>query len=170
MRALLLLTLTACVNAPTSSASANATTRAPDATTADPGCLADADASGTCPTNVEKNVIGTELRPCSTDPLTGFFRDGSCRTGPRDRGVHVVCATMTDAFLDYTKAQGNDLSSPSPIHRFPGLKSGDRWCLCAARWDEARRAGVAPPVHLESTPAAATGIVRMDHLEAHVAP
>lgn len=97
------------------------------------------------------NVSGTALRACSTDPMTGWFRDGHCRTDARDRGIHVVCAQVTEAFLQYSKAQGNDLITPSPEHRFPGLKPGDRWCLCAARYREAVEAGVGPPVVLEAT-------------------
>jgi len=97
------------------------------------------------------NVLGTELATCSTNPTTGFFRDGCCNTGPRDRGNHTVCAVMTEEFLAFTKRQGNDLSTPRPEFDFPGLEPGDSWCLCAARWQEAYEAGVAPPVHLEAT-------------------
>ncbi len=98
-----------------------------------------------------KNVLGTELRNCGLDPLTGFFRDGCCNTGPEDRGVHTVCAQMTAEFLAFSKARGNDLSTPVPQFNFPGLKPGDRWCLCAARWKEAHDAGMAPPVYLSAT-------------------
>lgn len=111
-----------------------------------------------CPTNnqvqnhpVENNVFSKPLEACSTDPLTGFYRDSYCRTGQNDRGVHVVCATMTDKFLTYTKAKGNDLSTPAPQYGFPGLKVGDKWCLCAARWLEAYDDGVAPTVDLSAT-------------------
>ncbi len=97
------------------------------------------------------NVLGTPLQPCCLDPLTGYFRDGSCRTDETDRGTHVVCAVMTEEFLTYTRAKGNDLSTPNPRYRFPGLKPGDGWCLCALRWQEAFEAGVAPPVKLEAT-------------------
>lgn len=97
------------------------------------------------------NVLGTELATCSTDPTTGFYRDGCCNTGPRDRGNHTVCAVMTEEFLAFTKKQGNDLSTPRPEFDFPGLEPGDSWCLCAARWQEAYEAGVAPPVNLEAT-------------------
>ena len=97
------------------------------------------------------NVRGTELQGCSEDPLTGFYRDGFCNTGENDRGTHVVCAEMTAEFLEYTANRGNDLQTPRPQWRFPGLKPGDRWCLCAMRWEEARRAGMAPPVVLEAT-------------------
>jgi uncharacterized protein (DUF2237 family) len=97
------------------------------------------------------NVLGTALVPCSYDPLTGYFRDGCCHTDASDRGTHVVCARVTQAFLDYSRERGNDLITPRPDMRFSGLKSGDRWCLCALRWLEAYQAGVAPPVVLEST-------------------
>ncbi len=113
------------------------------------------------------NVLGTELLPCSTDPMTGFYRDGCCTTGGGDMGVHVVCAQMTAEFLAYTKAQGNDLSTPMPAFQFPGLKPGDRWCLCAARWQEALEAGVAPPVVLEATHAAAVEHVSLAALETY---
>ncbi|NJM57806.1 MAG: DUF2237 domain-containing protein [Synechococcales cyanobacterium RU_4_20] len=101
--------------------------------------------------NFSKNVLGGELQPCSLDPKTGFYRDGCCETGPNDHGVHVVCAEMTEQFLNYTKAQGNDLSTPRPEYDFPGLKPGDRWCLCASRWQEALDDSVAPRVHLQAT-------------------
>jgi uncharacterized protein (DUF2237 family) len=107
----------------------------------------------------ERNVLGNQLEACSSSPLTGFYRDGRCSTGPRDRGLHVVCARMTTLFLRYTKAQGNDLSTPAPRYRFPGLRAGDRWCLCAARWREAHVVGMAPPVVLEATHARALTIV-----------
>ncbi|MEM8557374.1 MAG: DUF2237 domain-containing protein [Bacteroidota bacterium] len=113
------------------------------------------------------NVLGTPLGPCSVDPLTGFFRTGDCRTGPQDRGTHVVCAVVTEAFLAYTKARGNDLSTPIPAYGFPGLKPGDRWCLCVLRWTEALAAGVAPPVVLEATHAKALEVVDLATLEAH---
>ncbi|MEM9232711.1 MAG: DUF2237 domain-containing protein [Pseudomonadota bacterium] len=113
------------------------------------------------------NVLGGELALCSADPLTGFTRSGCCETGPLDHGSHTVCAVMTTEFLAYTKAQGNDLSTPRPEFQFPGLKPGDRWCLCAARWAEARKAGVAPAVCLEATHERALEIVPMDELRAH---
>ncbi|WP_436795381.1 DUF2237 family protein [Actinospongicola halichondriae] len=97
------------------------------------------------------NVLGTELASCSTDPMTGFYRDGCCNTGGDDTGVHTVCAVMTDDFLEYSKAQGNDLSTPMPQFGFAGLSSGDQWCLCAPRWQEAYEAGMAPRVVLEAT-------------------
>ena len=98
-----------------------------------------------------RNVLGGELIPCSLDPVTGFYRNGCCETGPHDLGLHTVCAVMTDAFLAYSKAVGNDLSTPQPEYGFPGLKAGDRWCLCAPRWKEALDAGAAPQIVLEST-------------------
>lgn len=99
----------------------------------------------------EKNVLGTPLQIAGTDPLTGYYRDGFCSTGIADRGVHVIAATLTDEFLEFTKSQGNDLITPLPQYNFPGLKGGDCWCLCARRWKEAYDAGVAPPVNLEAT-------------------
>jgi uncharacterized protein (DUF2237 family) len=98
-----------------------------------------------------RNVLGTELIPCSLDPVTGFFRNGCCETGPDDLGLHTVCAVMTAEFLAFSKAAGNDLSTPMPQYGFKGLKPGDRWCLCAPRWKEALDAGMAPQVVLEST-------------------
>jgi len=112
-------------------------------------------------------VLGTPLQPCSHDPETGFYRTGFCTTGPEDRGRHVVCAQMTAAFLSFTKAQGNDLSTPRPAYNFPGLTPGDRWCLCAARWEEARQAGCAPPVVLEATHPAVLNVVDLDVLKTH---
>ena len=98
-----------------------------------------------------KNVLGEDLQPCSLDPLTGYFRDGCCNTGQGDLGVHTVCAVMTAEFLEFSKAAGNDLSSPRPEFGFAGLRSGDQWCLCAPRWQEALEAGKAPRVLLAST-------------------
>ena len=98
-----------------------------------------------------KNVLGGELISCSLDPVTGFFRNGCCETGPADTGIHTVCAVMTADFLEYSKAMGNDLSTPAPDYAFPGLKPGDRWCLCAPRWKEALDAGAAPHLVLEAT-------------------
>ena len=97
------------------------------------------------------NLLGTPLKQCCTSPMTGYERDGFCHTQARDRGLHVVCAEISQEFLDFTKAKGNDLSSPAPLYGFPGLKPGDRWCLCAARWLEAHRAGVAPLIDLEAS-------------------
>jgi uncharacterized protein (DUF2237 family) len=98
-----------------------------------------------------RNVLGGELQPCSTRPVTGFFRNGCCETGPEDVGLHTVCAVMTAEFLAYSRSVGNDLSTPVPEAAFPGLKPGDRWCLCAPRWKEALDAGAAPQVVLEAT-------------------
>ena len=98
-----------------------------------------------------RNVMGGELMPCSTQPLTGFFRNGCCETGPHDTGMHTVCAVMTAAFLAFSKKMGNDLSTPRPDLGFPGLQPGDRWCLCAPRWKEALDEGAAPNLVLEST-------------------
>jgi uncharacterized protein (DUF2237 family) len=114
-----------------------------------------------------RNVLGTPLQVCGLDPATGFFRTGCCETGPDDLGRHVVCAVMTQAFLDHTVARGNDLVTPRPEWGFPGLRPGDRWCLCASRWLEADEAGVAPPVVLEATHEAALQIVPLDRLRAH---
>jgi uncharacterized protein len=98
-----------------------------------------------------KNVLGTDLEPCGTDPMTGFYRSGCCDTGADDAGVHTVCAVVTEEFLAFSASVGNDLSTPMPAYGFPGLQPGDRWCLCASRWQEAFEAGVAPPVVLEAT-------------------
>ena len=111
-----------------------------------------------------KNVLNTELQPCGTSPMTGFYRDGSCQTDKQDRGLHTVCAVVNDEFLDYSKSQGNDLVTPLPEYGFPGLKAGDRWCLCAARWKEAFVAGVAPPVALEATHVKTLEIIDLDTL------
>lgn len=113
------------------------------------------------------NVLGTSLGSCCTAPMTGFYRDGCCNTGAGDMGVHVVCAQMTAEFLAFTKVQGNDLSTPVPAFQFPGLKPGDRWCLCAARWQEALEAGAAPPVVLNATHAAAVEHVSLTDLKNH---
>ena len=112
-----------------------------------------------------RNVLGGKLEMCCSDPMTGFYRDGFCYTGGQDFGVHVICAQVTPAFLEYTKAQGNDLSTPVTAFGFPGLKSGGRWCLCASRWQEALDAGVAPPVVLESTHVRALEVVDLDLLQ-----
>lgn len=114
-----------------------------------------------------RNVLGGVLRACSTDPETGFYRNGRCQTGPRDVGRHVVCAEMTKSFLQFTKRKGNDLMTPRPDMDFPGLTPGDRWCLCAARWQEAVEAGVAPPVVLAATNEAALEVLALDTLKAH---
>lgn len=114
-----------------------------------------------------RNVLGTELQECSRRPLTGFYRDGCCNTGREDRGVHVVCARVTAEFLEFSRAAGNDLSTPRPEFAFPGLRPGDRWCLCAARWAEAHRAGVAPPVVLDATHVSALEFADLADLRAH---
>lgn len=118
-------------------------------------------------TQKAKNVLGGELIPCGTDPVTGFFRDGSCNTCQEDFGSHTVCAQMTESFLAFSKLRGNDLSTPNPQYQFPGLKPGDRWCLCAGRWREAAEAGVAPPVILESTHERALEVIALADLEYH---
>jgi uncharacterized protein (DUF2237 family) len=114
-----------------------------------------------------RNVLGGALQICCTSPMTGFYRNGCCNTGPGDVGAHVVCAQVTEQFLDYTRAQGNDLSTPVPAFNFPGLKPGDRWCLCASRWKEALDDGVAPPVILAATHALALEYVTLDELKQH---
>ncbi|NDR59491.1 DUF2237 family protein [Aliiruegeria sabulilitoris] len=113
------------------------------------------------------NVLGSALSPCSTDPLTGFFRDGACNTCDEDRGSHTVCAVMTAEFLAYSKYVGNDLSTPRPEFRFPGLKPGDHWCLCAGRFLQAHDEGCAPKVDLLSTHARALEIVPLEVLYTH---
>jgi hypothetical protein len=114
-----------------------------------------------------KNVFGESLAVCGNDPTTGFYRDGCCNTGPSDTGTHTVCAIMTEEFLVYTKNLGNDLSTPIPAYQFPGLKPGDRWCLCVNRWKEALLAGVAPQVILEATHEKALEYVQMKDLLSH---
>jgi uncharacterized protein (DUF2237 family) len=113
------------------------------------------------------NVLGDPLMPCALEPLTGFYRDGCCNTGPEDLGRHVVCAEMTAEFLEFSRAVGNDLSTPVPMYGFPGLKPGDRWCLCAPRWQEAYDAGCAPSVILASTHEVALEHCSLDALLAH---
>ena len=110
------------------------------------------------------NVFGEALIPCSTDPLTGFFRDGCCNTSEQDMGSHTVCVVLTDDFLEFSKSKGNDLSTPMPAYGFPGLKGGERWCLCARRWLEAYRAGKAPKVILRATHQRALEVIEMDIL------
>ena len=114
-----------------------------------------------------KNVLGQELAPCSLDPVTGFFRNACCETGPHDVGIHTVCAVMTADFLAYSNSVGNDLSTPRPDLGFPGLNPGDRWCLCAPRWKEALDAGAAPKVVLESTHEETLAIVPLGVLKDH---
>lgn len=116
-----------------------------------------------------KNVLGRTLIPCGTDPMTGFYRDGCCNTGASDAGIHVVCAVMDDDFLRFSRSRGNDLSTPVEQFQFPGLKAGDRWCLCAARWKEAYDAGMAPAVVLEATHISALEFASIEELQAHAA-
>jgi uncharacterized protein len=111
------------------------------------------------------NVLGAALEPCSTKPMTGFYRNGCCDTGPEDRGAHTVCATMTAEFLALSKYLGNDLSTPRPEYGFPGLKPGDQWCLCAGRFLQAHQEGAAPKVRLEATHQATLAIVPLEILQ-----
>ena len=111
------------------------------------------------------NVLGEPLAPCSEEPMTGFFRDGCCNTAPEDLGRHVVCVRVTAEFLEFSRSRGNDLSTPAPEYGFPGLKPGDQWCLCAARWQEALQAGAAPRVVLQATHAAALKVVKLADLK-----
>lgn len=120
--------------------------------------------------SMAKNVLGTRLQLCGSNPRTGFYRNGLCETGPDDRGRHTVCAVVNEAFLEFTLQRGNDLITPRPDYNFPGLNPGDRWCLCALRWKEALDAGVAPPVVLEATHAASLEYVTLDDLKHHAWP
>lgn len=113
----------------------------------------------------QKNVFGEPLEECCTEPMTGFYRDGCCRTGADDIGLHVVCAQMTAEFLEFSQLRGNDLITPRPEFLFPGLKPGDCWCLCASRWQEALEAGVAPPVKLAATHISALEFISVADLE-----
>ncbi len=115
----------------------------------------------------EKNVLGTRLQPCCTTLNTGFYRDGHCRTGHQDFGSHVICAVVTQEFLDFSRSQGNDLITPIPGYKFPGLAPGNSWCLCATRWRDAFNEGVAPRVKLESTHERALRFVTLDTLKSH---
>ncbi len=115
----------------------------------------------------DRNVVGGSLLPCSNDPITGFFRDGCCSTGPADLGSHTVCAVMTEEFLTFSRERGNDLSTPRPEWGFPGLRPDDRWCVCASRWLEAHRAGVVAPVFLAATHERALEIISIDALLTH---
>jgi uncharacterized protein len=115
----------------------------------------------------DKNVLGGELLPCSISPRTGFYRDGCCNTGPEDLGLHVVCAEVTDGFLRFACSRGNDLITPAVEFGFPGLKAGDRWCVCAATWREAFEAGVAPPVVLAATHEETLAVIPLDALKQH---
>ena len=113
------------------------------------------------------NVLGEPLVLCGTDPVTGYFRDGACRCDHTDRGLHLVCASLTDEFLQYSKDRGNDLVTPRPEFDFPGLKAGDNWCLCALRWLEAYKVGKAPPVHMASTNAVVLQVIPLEVLQSH---
>lgn len=115
------------------------------------------------------NVLGGKLQLCSSSPKTGFFRDGCCHTGPEDRGLHMACAVMTEEFLAFSKNRGNDLSTPFPEYNFPGLKEGDRWCLCAMRWVEAHQAGKAPKLVLEATHEYMLQLIPLEVLETYKA-
>ena len=115
-----------------------------------------------------KNVLGTALHPCCFEPKTGFYRDGFCRTDEHDFGKHTVCAVMTQEFLDFSRSRGNDLTVPNPEGLFPGLKAGDKWCVCVERWQEAFVAGFAPRVVLESTHEEALEVVQLSNLKMSV--
>lgn len=116
-----------------------------------------------------RNVLGEPLELCGCQPLTGWFRDGSCRTDPADRGRHTVCCVVNEAFLSYTRAQGNDLSTPAPAFGFPGLRPGDGWCVCAVRWLEAYEDGMAPPVRLEACEISTLEVIPLEVLRSHAA-
>ncbi|MDR5899484.1 DUF2237 domain-containing protein [Halomonas vilamensis] len=115
----------------------------------------------------DRNVLGEPLAPCCHDPVTGFYRDGFCRVGPTDHGIHAVCAMVTEEFLAFSSGQGNDLVTPHPEFGFPGLKPGDRWCLCASRWKEAAVVGLAPPVILSATHEKALDTIPLSKLQQH---
>ena len=117
----------------------------------------------------QQNVFGEKIESCCTNPLTGFYRDGFCHTGVNDRGMHTVCVEITWQFLEFSREKGNDLITPKPEFNFPGLKEGDHWCPCAARWLEAYRAGVAPKVNLSATNIETLAIIPMKILEKHQA-
>ena len=114
-----------------------------------------------------KNVLGGELETCCTSPVTGFYRDGCCNTGPGDVGLHLICAELTEEFLEFSASHGNDLITPNPMFGFPGLKPGDRWCLCAERWKEALEYDIAPPVVLSATHISALEFVDLEDLQSH---
>lgn len=116
-----------------------------------------------------KNVLGGDLKSCCMDPMTGFYRDGYCRTGADDAGRHTVCILATDEFLAYSKSAGNDLSTPMPQYAFPGVKDGDKWCLCVTRWQQAFEDGMAPMVDMEATHESALQIVRLEDLKQYAA-
>ena len=115
--------------------------------------------------NFQKNVLGEKLEPCSTDPVTGWFRDGACKTDSSDYGQHTICCVMNESFLRYSKAQGNDLSTPMPQYGFQGLKAGDHWCLCAQRWKQAYDDGMAPLVILDATEISTLDLIDVDILK-----
>jgi hypothetical protein len=117
--------------------------------------------------SIRRNVLGTELQSCSDSPLTGFYRDGCCNTGPEDLGLHLVCIEASAEFLAFSKQCGNDLSTPMPEYGFPGVRPGDRWCLCAMRWQEALEAGMAPRVYLEGTNEMTLEWLSLDDLKAY---
>lgn len=121
------------------------------------------------PQEPAQNVLGEPLQPCGFDPDTGFYRDGCCNTGPEDRGSHTVCVSVTDEFLSFSAARGNDLSTAMPAYGFPGLKEGDRWCLCASRWMESYQAGVAPRVFVQSTHERALELIPLEALTSKAA-
>ena len=121
-------------------------------------------------TSTPSNVLGGPLACCCREPMTGFYRDGWCRTGPGDHGMHTVCVVATDEFLRFSREQGNDLSTPHPEFEFPGLQAGDRWCLCVTRWKEAFEAECAPAVVLEATHISALEWVAREDFQAHAAP
>ena len=114
-----------------------------------------------------KNVLGTVLQPCCFEPMTGWFRDGFCNTNASDTGIHTVCTIVDERFLTYSKSMGNDLTTPMPDYQFPGLKAGDKWCLCAARWKQAYDDGMAPPVVLEATQERTLDVVPLKVLQAY---
>jgi uncharacterized protein (DUF2237 family) len=116
-----------------------------------------------------RNVLGGPLRECGCKPMTGWFRDGSCRTNPADLGRHTVCCVVDERFLSYTRAQGNDLSAPAPAYGFPGLRPGDHWCVCAGRWLEAYEDGMAPPVLLEACEASTLELIALEVLRSRAA-
>ena len=118
----------------------------------------------------QQNVLGQPIQPCSHEPMTGFFRDGCCHTDESDQGSHTVCVRVSAEFLEFSKQVGNDLSTAWPDYGFPGLKPGDQWCLCAARWEQARQAGLAPPVLLDSTHQRALEVCALEDLMAHAMP
>ncbi|MCP9858233.1 DUF2237 domain-containing protein [Cyanobium sp. Cruz-8D1] len=126
-------------------------------------------ASSLQPPEDQRNVLGEPLQECGCAPLTGWFRDGYCQGDPADFGRHTVCCVVNESFLNYSRAQGNDLSTPVPAHSFPGLQAGDHWCVCAARWLEAYEDGMAPPVRLESSAIATLEVIPLEVLRAHAA-